>query len=229
MKPGMRQLVEDAEVWSLEALLCLKPSASLDQMQIHTAGVLTPNQWRSSHRESSQFNPVQLAGLRPTGRAHGAGDPGRHGGALCRGHLWEMPTSFLQCLSVDRVKEETTPKHRINTARQGNRELQTLGAKQQQTLKPERVSEAYLTRISRTLQVLVSSPSAAQELHSPVIISGCQNVPEATLSPCTIPLGPQLCHENHPGLARGSTVSTIYRIPGSSLQPQFNLSPLELE
>lgn len=42
MKPGMRQLVEDAEVWSLEALLCLKPSANLDQMQIHTAGVLTP-------------------------------------------------------------------------------------------------------------------------------------------------------------------------------------------
>ncbi|KAI4538145.1 hypothetical protein MG293_011548 [Ovis ammon polii] len=105
MKPGMRQLVEDAEVWSLEALLCLRPSASLDQMQIHTAGVLTPNQWRSSHRESSQFNPVQLAGLRPAGRAHGAGDPGRHGGALCRGHLWEMPTSFLQCLSVNKYRK----------------------------------------------------------------------------------------------------------------------------
>lgn len=42
MKPGMQELVEDAEVWSLEALLCLRPSASLDQVQTHTAGVLTP-------------------------------------------------------------------------------------------------------------------------------------------------------------------------------------------
>ena len=42
MKPGMRQLVEEVKVWSLEALLCLRRSAGLDQMQIHTAGVLTP-------------------------------------------------------------------------------------------------------------------------------------------------------------------------------------------
>lgn len=67
------------------------------------ADLIGVREGKAPKSESQMFQqkpPSPAPPHRPAGIAHGAGDPGHHGGALCRGHLWEMPTSFLQCLSV---------------------------------------------------------------------------------------------------------------------------------